>query len=498
MNASEVARSSAAYRGLLGFLVGVSLLAALPHFHLMMFVDCDSPWHIAAGDLIRRLGYVPYDDPWAFTTSGQTWYNISWAYDVAVSLLRDAVGLDGVQLAVMTCLAALCTVLLYVCKQRGVGIFAAFIATCLGCFMAMPSVQVRPQLVSMLLLALCYLHLHAACVRGTRRHLWCIPLYAVVWVNVHGGFLALYVLMGAYGLQALVQRRWRVARDLVGLGVVVTVATLANPYGADLLHATLLTLQSPLNDHYISEWLPPTLGDAPHIFVYALLMFALPMVRVQGLTLPDKMLAVFWGVMTLQSIRYLGIWLVFMTPLIAVGLEALPERYSAWRRKQEEYARDLARPRAVWVTGGACVLFAGLLCVPAVRHGLVAPVAPDPALIPVVEVAYLLEHHRGERLFSHYGYGGYIAYASSGALPIMMDGRANTVYSHAVTKDFLQVDQFREDWSAVLTRYGVRVVLLPRYADAKTKTPYHGQWYMTQAGWKPVFSGEVATVYTHP
>jgi hypothetical protein len=495
---TNITHSSAAYRGLLGLLLAVCALAYMAHYPKMMFIDCDSPWHLAAGDLIRSLGHVPMQDPWAFTTSGQTWYNISWAYDVAISWINSMVGLDGLQLVVIAVGCVFCGVLFYICKQRGVGIFAAFLATYLACFMSIPSMQVRPQLVSMLLLALCYYHLYEACIHGRKRHLLLLPLYAALWVNVHGGFLALFVTIGAFGLEAIWRKDWVLTRTLMLTGVVSIAACLLNPYGTDILHATMLTLQSPLSFGYISEWMAPRLSDAPHIYVYVVLLFALPYIGLSRLSLADKILAIFWGIMTLQSIRYLGIWLIFITPMIAVALEHLPRRFHRWQTKQQEYAQDLAKPKAGVVTSSLLILVFTMFAIPNIRHTFYPPVAPDPKLIPVAEVNYLLSYHKGERVFSHYGYGGYIIYAARGSLPIMMDGRANTVYSLETTEDFLQVDRFRKDWEQVLNRYDIRVVLLPKYEDPKEKTPYIADWYFTHAGWKLAFSGDVANVYVSP
>ncbi len=495
---TDFTRSDEAYRGLLGMLIAICALAFFAHFNTMMFIDCDSPWHIAAGDLIRHLGYVPLNDPWAFTTAGTTWYNISWAYDVAISWVKDVVGLDGLQLVVIAVGCVLCGVLFYICKQRSVGVFAAFLATYLGCFMSVPTMQVRPQIISMLLLAICYYHLYEACVRGRTRQLLWVPLYAALWVNVHGGFLALFVTIGAFGAEALWRRQWALARVLTLTGVVSVAACLLNPYGTDILHATMLTLQSPLNHNYIAEWMPPRLSEAPHIYVYALLLFALPYAGLARLSIADKMLAIFWGIMTFQSIRYLGIWLIFMTPMLAVALDYLPERFPFWRNKQREYAQDFAKPQALWVAWAVPILVFTILSIPNTRHLVFESVAPDPKRIPVAEVEYLRTHHKGERLFSHYGYGGYIIYAARGELPIMMDGRANTAYSLAVTKDFLQVDGFQKDWPEVLKRYGVRVALMPKYSNVKKKEPYHADWYFAHAGWKLVYSGENANVFVAP
>jgi hypothetical protein len=42
----------------------------------------DLGWHLAAGDLIRDRGNIPFQDPWSFTIEDKQWYNLSWLWDV--------------------------------------------------------------------------------------------------------------------------------------------------------------------------------------------------------------------------------------------------------------------------------------------------------------------------------------------------------------------------------------------------------------------------------
>lgn len=491
---ANIVRSAAAYRGLLGFLMAVCTMAYVSHFNNMMFVNCDSPWHIAAGDLIRKLGHVPMQDPWAFTTQGQTWYNISWAYDVAISWINSLVGLDGLQLVVIALGCVLCGVLFYICKQRGVGIFAAFIATYVGCFMSVPGMQVRPQLVAMVLLAVGYVVLHEAVTKHRVKWLLTLPLLMVAWVNIHGSFTVMFVTIGAYGLGALLERNWRMCAALAATGLACGIATLFNPYGVGVYRFLYILMQDPLTQNWLSEWLQPKLSTAPHVYVYIVALMVMPYARLKGITFADKLLAIFWAIMTLQAIRHFSVLVIFITPLLAAALEQLRERYAVWRNKEQEYAQDLTTLKAVGIS--VAFLFAVWLVigVPATRHLVARPVAADPATFPVHEIEYIKAHYKGERVFNHYGYGGLMIYMDADA-PLIIDGRASTVYSIDTIREYLQLNAFQKDWQAILKKHNIRLAILPKYEDEKLKTPYIAGWYFAQAGWTLAFSGDVANVY---
>ena len=55
----------------------------------------DLGWHLAAGDLIRERGNIPFQDPWSFTLEDKRWYNLSWAWDVIASVLFQYTGFSG-------------------------------------------------------------------------------------------------------------------------------------------------------------------------------------------------------------------------------------------------------------------------------------------------------------------------------------------------------------------------------------------------------------------
>src|ERR1700730_19111864 len=58
----------------------------------------DLGWHLAAGDLIRDRGHIPFQDPWSFTLADKQWYNLSWLWDVIASVLFQYTGFSGLVL----------------------------------------------------------------------------------------------------------------------------------------------------------------------------------------------------------------------------------------------------------------------------------------------------------------------------------------------------------------------------------------------------------------
>ena len=70
----------------------------------LMLGHYDLGWHLAAGDLIRDRGSIPFQDPWSFTLADKQWYNLSWLWDVIASVIYFNIrNSSGLMLFVVAC-----------------------------------------------------------------------------------------------------------------------------------------------------------------------------------------------------------------------------------------------------------------------------------------------------------------------------------------------------------------------------------------------------------
>src|SRR6266853_6098809 len=95
----------------------------------------DLGWHLAAGDLIRDRGNIPFQDPWSFTSGGREWYNLSWLWDVIASVLFQYTNFSGLILSVIACGAVIVGCLTSVCLSSGASTIAACISVLSSCLL---------------------------------------------------------------------------------------------------------------------------------------------------------------------------------------------------------------------------------------------------------------------------------------------------------------------------------------------------------------------------
>ena len=72
--------------GIYIFLISFACVYYLSNASLLLG-HYDLGWHLAAGDLIRDRGNIPFQDPWSFTLGDRQWYNLSWLWDVIASVI---------------------------------------------------------------------------------------------------------------------------------------------------------------------------------------------------------------------------------------------------------------------------------------------------------------------------------------------------------------------------------------------------------------------------
>jgi hypothetical protein len=152
------------------------LFGALGAAACLMPSQPDTFWHLRAGEEIWTTLHVPLDEHYSFTAAGRAWPNHEWLWQAFSFALVRAGGMRLLTLA--SAAIAVGAVVIFYRLMLGPA-RERFVLLLLGVPLV-PSVwAVRPQLVSLLLLAvLLHLLVH-------ERFVWLPPLFAL-WANVHG------------------------------------------------------------------------------------------------------------------------------------------------------------------------------------------------------------------------------------------------------------------------------------------------------------------------
>lgn len=441
----------------------------------------DLGWHIAAGNLIRATGSIPSQDTWSFTAGAQHWYNLSWGWDVLASLLYRQGGLGALVMLTFLLGAAIAILLTRIAHYHGASLAASLLAAVCACAcyptFAPPDIflAAAPQIVTLLFSVLFY----AICLDG--RRLWLLPLLMLPWANLHNGCITGFAVIGVFGASALWQKQFDLFRRYLVTGLACLCAMMINPQGIGLLHGVLLTLHHPASEH-ISEWQPLlrelSLPASLPAVAYILFFIFIDLMNKRDVPLPMRLLSWMWLMLGFKSTRFLVLFFLFSAPLLAIGLD---RRYPLFPRLH------MSRIRAGFVAAAL------LLALPFLYQKAFPIGATWPDIYyPGEEITYLEQHLPKARLLNHWNFGGYIIFATHGAIPVFIDGRSSTAYPDEVIAEYnglLEGPQMHEHWEKLLEKYQIDAVLWPKPLTQAS------EFFIGNPRWKLVYSGPVATLY---
>jgi tetratricopeptide (TPR) repeat protein len=431
----------------------VILIGAAAWFHPAV-AGSDLWWHLATGREMSRTGGIPHADPFSHTFAGRPWMNHEWLWEViywrVYQLHPDAVAcLNFAVIGVAFGLAA------WLAWRASGSLLATGLTIWIAAAACHWYLDIRPHVFSLVLVGFLLV------TREKRWAPWIWPPLFAVWVNLHGGFVFGFGLVGLWvlfrtGSASLEARRLVIPRaEWIGLAI-AGIAILANPYGYRILEYPLAYLDSSSRFRSLIEWRPPGFGLDPRNFEGRFTLIALA----AALGIPTALrrapyLLALSGVtflMAFTSRRFIPLFAITSAPVAALGLAAI-ER---WARARWPVLGRREVASGVTIAG----LVVALLFWQGVRF------FPSPLyrwtqsqLYPRGAVQYLAAlPSPPERLFNLYNWGGYLMLHAPG-IPVFIDGRANTIYDEQIYDDYGHAYGGGQATRQILRKYDVDAVL---------------------------------------
>lgn len=445
----------------------------------------DLGWHLAAGDLIRDRGHIPFQDPWAFTLGDKQWFNLSWLWDTIASVIFQYSGFAGLVLFVVACGAVIVGYLTSAGLSSGASASAVCISVFSACliypsFVTPPNVYLAasPNTATMLFCVVFY----AECLKRTR--LLLLPLMMALWVNLHGGFLLGFLIIGVFGAAALLRRDWVNFRLFALAGLGCFLAIFINPLGWHIYDGVVATLGH-FVQAYITEWwsyfanvtMP---GSIPGI-IYMLVFVALELMYRNSRLIPleSRLLSWLFLLLGFYQFRYMSFFFLFSTVPLARHIDRLlPKGLNHFEVRRSLLAAGLI---------GACAL--------PLTFMQMEPALGLPEMISEQDGRYLQTHFSHARVLNHWNVGGLLIFRTHGTVPVFVDGRAATAYPDSLLRDYFKLAEWDIDeaaWDAVLEKYNIDAVLWVKAHDELRR------FLVGKRGWREEYAGAYESIYVKP
>jgi hypothetical protein len=490
------------------FLAPLGFLIARTNGFQTLLGDGDTGWHIRTGDWMLQNGRIPVADFFSFSKPGGEWFAWEWLWDGAFSWLQKTGGMAAVLLVsvLVICFSSALVYGITKHKSRNSVVSLAFslIAMCAASFHWLA----RPHLFTFLFTAVFYLFLDTGAAR-TRRMMIALPLLMVLWTNIHGGFIAGLLIIGAYsggeflrflcttGGAKLASRTHAILYTQV-FGLCLA-ATFINPYFYKLHQHIIAYLADGYQMKHIGEFQSISFHHplAPYFEVLLVAGLAAAFWYVSRLDFTPALLIFGWAHLSLVSGRNIPLFAILVSPLIAF---AVTSWVSELRNSEVDWLRRFAMtlngffsevnvmegiPRLHLVSGAAVWLAGSLLYAPLPSPKFRAEY--DAAAFPVRAVDELQKRNLTSRVFSSDDWSGYIIYRLYPRVRVFLDGRSD-YYGPQLGEEFADIMSGKPGWEAHLDKYGVETLLLPTTSSLTIAAKGSSHWH-------PIYDDGLAIIF---
>lgn len=433
-----------------------------------LLADADVGWHIRTGEYILNHHAVPHVDLYSFSKPDAPWYAWEWLTDVIDGGLHRIAGLKGIVLTAAVLIALFALTLVRRMVSRGVHMFVALAVALLGVGGASMHFLARPHLLTLLLLSISVWLIEEDRRRPSSRIWWLVPL-AMVWTNLHGGFLALIAVLGLAAAGSAVEAWFGFTGTLRGavryakLTLACAAASLVNPYGWNLHLHVVEYLRSDWIRNVVQEFQSPSFRSENMLQFEALLLIGLIVAGVQfrRWKIVEGLWIVFWAHMALGSVRHAPLFITVTAPIIASQL-------SDWWNYCTAHVKKGSLPHILnLMAADALNGFRRTSAWPLVAVAALALLGPPikwPQDFPdFVFPTKIVRAHSDlilrSRVLTTDQWADYLIYVNP-AQKVFMDGRSD-FYGPEVGNDYLRLTSGAWDWRPLIDKYRFNLALLP-------------------------------------
>jgi len=528
------------------FFVALLGMLVFTNLSVRLLGDAGIGWHIRTGQLILATHSVPRVDPFSASMTGQPWFAWEWLYDVLVGWLNRAAGLNGVVLFTAVIIATVFSWTFRLLVRRGTNVLLALILVLLAASAAMIHFFARPHVVSWLFTIVWFWALESpeeGCDSGSRGAwlIWFLPLTMLVWVNVHGGFLVGFVLLGIYWVCAVWEwfglslnltggsfedvlrgiRAGRRVRTLTLAGLLSAAATMVNPYGLKLHVHIYRYLTNRFLMNHIDEFQSPNFHYVAQKCFAGLLLLTLVALAVKRREASAThflvvLFAVYSGLYASRNIPVSALLLILVIgPWLSDAIDRLAARFADQGLKlqrlnfvstpflQRMKAVELSLRGHVWPI--AAIVFTCWIAAHGGKLGTAALMDAhfDTKRFPAAALDYLQKQNVRSPLLSPDDWGGYLIYrlyrySDSDLYPdpdhpypdpgikVVIDDR-HDFYGEEFLKSYLKMMHAEPGWEEFLESHPSRVIV--------PKNSTLANLLGVTAGWQRVYSDDVAAVF---
>lgn len=450
--------------------------------------DGDTGYHIRAGEYILAHREIPHQDIFSYHKPVFPWVAHEWLSEIIMALLHRAWNLNAVVLFFTLSISTVCS-LVFLFLKRESNILIALAVSLLTIQTTMVHWLARPHIFTLLIVVFWYKILSDFQYKNKNR-IYLLPIIMLLWVNLHGGFIIGFLLLGIYGLGNLLQfpKAENVSKFKVFFvtGVLCLMTSLINPRGYEILFFPFKFLSHKYLLDHNTELLSPNFHYFMPFTAYLFLVLAIICFCKLRLDFIETLIFIGFTYLALTSMRHIPLFAIVMAPIVNKRL------HDSWRRAHFRLKEGIENfsGRIGAMDQAACIFIWSLVvffCVVLFLHLKDLNLSFSPKHKPVDAVNFLLKENITGNMFCDDEFGDYIIYKAWPQYKVFMDGR-NDMYGTRIIKQYHQIISLKRPWKALLKKYDTNWVIFPSKAPLSAALNASNDW-------KLIYSDKVASIF---
>lgn len=454
--------------------------------------DGDTGYHIRAGDFMLETLTFPFKDPFSYLHPPLPWTAHEWLSEIIMALIHKVSGLTGIVIFFSFIIASVYYIFFRIIKSCKLNIILSILLVLLVIASSQMHWLARPHIFSLLLILIWYYILDEFQYKG-KNYLYLLPPVMLLWVNLHGGFMAGFFLIGVYLfgnlLKSIAYKDIESRKKAKGLGLIMLLclaASLINPYGYNILIFPFnLTSNKFIMDN-VNEFLSPNFHE-PMFFTYLFfIMIAILAISKARLNIIELTLILLFTYMSLYSVRYIPLFSIIVAPILLKQIQKLVDetggRFVGFLNKRSEkisFADASAKGYLLPVLAVIVVVF--FAAYGKLEFGF------DKKLKPVDAVEFLKREKITGNMFNNDEFGDYIIYAAWPEYKVFFDGRSD-MYGTERMKEYFKITRIQPGWDKVIEKYNIDWIIYNANSALSL-------FLMERDDWKLIYADKVANIF---
>jgi len=438
---------------------------------------------IKTGEYVVKNKKIPQQDIYSYTNKGNRWYCNMWLSGVIFYEIYKRTGIKGLvgfKIIIITGMIGL-MLLMFRHKNKSLMLWVAVIVwltfTIRGRF------TVRKELFSFLFLSV-YLFILTKYETCSRKYIFILPLFSLLWSNLHIGSAFGVTLLWGYLIGLLIDRERREKTFLFFVVCVLTsICSLVNPSGFHVFLLPLKTIKDPFLMSQVDEFLPPKIILHKLYFVGLGITFVGMGVKWREIKFKD-LLPVFLGVIvSLKARRNIPLFVIVAGPILV--------KY--WGKILEKKIQKIENIKPIYpiLLGGIVFLTCWVAKNYASLNILGFGVDKNWKAYPYLGCNFIEKNKIKGRVFNWDGFGNYFIFKFWPKREVFVDGRFNEVYQTEFLQNTYRYLQLaKKGWEKIFEKYDIQYV----FTQVDDGSPLIHQ-LIKHPDWHLVYWDDVCKIY---